>query len=380
MKLLVLTTDYPRPDGSHQRMFVHVRDLYYKAQGLNVTVLNFTCPYDYEIDGIRVISLSTFRHSHERYHIALSHASNLRNHYLFLKRHAADFPVIVFFFHGHEILYLNRDYPKPYPYLKRQSIRGTALQDAYDHLKICLWRNYYRQLAPKSQFVFVSQWIKNRFTQNTGLTDSDLLGHCCIIHNSIGASFESESYDWSGEKTYDFITIRSDLDGSKYGVDLVVQLAERNADQRFLLIGQGDFFVHNPKPVNVEWINTTLDHRAMLHHIDQAKCGLLLTRQDTQGVMTCELAAYGIPTITSDLPVCHEFFDELPNVVMIPNDHPDADIVGISQVMRQNGPYPKDTCYFSQNTIAKEVELFHQLWACHLSTHHERSDFAECPI
>lgn len=362
MKLLVLTADYPRPDGSHQRMYVHVRDLYYKAVGLDVTVLNFAARCPYEMDGIRVMDLASYQRDREQYDIAVSHASNLRNHYLFLKKYAGRFPSIVFFFHGHEILYLNRDYPEPYPYLKGRRIRKTILQDGYDHVKMALWKGYYQQLAPRSHFVFVSRWIKDRFAQNIGLTDQELCGHCSIIHNSIGAAFEKNSYDWDREKAYDFITIRSDLDGAKYGVDLVVRLAEQQPDCRFLLIGRGRFFDHWPKPANLDWIDTTMDHKTMLDYIDRSRCGLLLTRQDTQGVMTCELAAYGIPVITSDLPVCHEFFDDMPNVAMISNDVADTPLAEISRDLCRRGPYPKDRRYFSESTIAKEVELYRRIW------------------
>ena len=59
MVILVLSMDYPRPDGSHERMFVHVRNLYYKQKGIDVTVINFACSYNYQIDGIRIITHAT---------------------------------------------------------------------------------------------------------------------------------------------------------------------------------------------------------------------------------------------------------------------------------------------------------------------------------
>ena len=44
------------------------------------------------------------------------------------------------------------------------------------------------------------------------------------------------------------------------------------------------------------------------------------TRRDTQGVMSCELVTYGIPLITSDLPVCREIFGKIPTVAFMSND------------------------------------------------------------
>ena len=355
MKVLVLTKDYPRPDGSHERMFVHVRNMFYQERGIDVTTLNFACDHDYEIDGIRAISLKTYENENEKYDIAVSHASNLRNHYIFLKKHEKEFKNIVFFFHGHEVLKLNEVYPEPYPYMKQGKLK-KALRGAYDSFKLALWRKYYYELRNKARFVFVSRWIYDQFKANTGLDNSKL--DCQIINNSIGSAFENVSYRADGEKKYNYITIRSNLDGSKYGVDIVVRLAEKNPEQRFLIIGKGKFFTYNKKPDNVDWIDRTLDHEQMLEYINASECGLLLTREDTQGVMTCELASFGIPVITSDIEVCHEFFDVMPNVALINNEDPDTDINAVSRELRKNLPYPAFKKYYAQNTIEKEILLF----------------------
>ena len=206
MKLLVLTMDYPRLDGTHERMYVHVRDLYYKKQGLDVTVLNFACNYDYEIDGIRVIALDTYERLNEHFDIAVLHAANLRNHYRFLLKHDKEFRKLVFFFHGHEVLYLNKAYPKPYDYMRKNILlRNGIAQDAYDWLKIHIWKNYFKRVVDKTQFVFVSRWILNQFKNNVGLSEDDLKGHVYIINNSIGAAFETGIWDYAAEKKYDFI-------------------------------------------------------------------------------------------------------------------------------------------------------------------------------
>lgn len=361
MNLLVLTKDYPRPDGTHERMFVHVRDLYYAQNGINVTVLNFACDYDYTIDGIKVISLQTYKKDNRQYDIAVSHASNLRNHYRFLKKYEKRFNHIVFFFHGHEVLKLTEDYPRPYAYMKGNNKLKLVVQKAYDKLKLRLWKRYYKKLAQKSYYVFVSNWIFNRFKNNLNLTENDLLNHCKIINNSIGATFESENYDVNCEKKYDFITIRSNLDGSKYGVDIVMKMAEENPRSKFLLIGRGHYFEHNKKPDNVEWINKTMNHSEMVSYLNQSRCAVLMTREDTQGVMTCELAAFGMPVITSDIEVCHEFFSVMPNVRMISNEGDFTKLCELRGEMESNLPYAKDKTYFAENTIAKETELFESI-------------------
>lgn len=118
-KILVLTADYPDGSGGVSLMYVHIRNKYYIQHGINVTVLNFKTNLNYEIDGVRVISLKSYQDSGEQYDVLVAHAANLRNHYLFLKKYDRRFTHMVFFFHGHEILKINEVYPTPYDYVKK---------------------------------------------------------------------------------------------------------------------------------------------------------------------------------------------------------------------------------------------------------------------
>ena len=174
MRLLILTNGYPEPDGTHARMFVHERNKYYVQHGLAVTVLNFATKKNYTIDGINVISLKSYKNTSKEYDFAVCHSANLKNHYIFLKKYQKRFPHLVFFFHGFEILYMNRDYPRPYPYLRISKWYMRATREIYDHIKISLWSKYYKELAPKSDFIFVSNWLFERFKKNLRLTEADL--------------------------------------------------------------------------------------------------------------------------------------------------------------------------------------------------------------
>ena len=360
MKVIVLTAFYPIPNGTHERMFVHVRNLYYKSQGLDVTVLNFDSSDDYEINQIRVITLKTFELENQDYDIAISHSANLRNHYLFLKKYANRFKHLIFFFHGHEVLYLNKDYPKPYQFMNVGGQFKHMLQDMYDWLKINLWKKFYKKLASKSHFIFVSNWVLKHYKLNSGITEESLLNHISVINNSVGEEFENNKYDFECPKKYDFISIRSNIDGSKYCVDIIVKYAQINPDKLFLLIGQGKYFDHYSKPNNLIWINRTINHSEMLHYLDESRCGLMPTREDTQGVMTCEMMEYGMPVITSDISVCNEFFSNINNVKLISNDKIE-DIVGISNQLFLNTPYKKPNLYTREKTMKKELELIYKL-------------------
>ena len=123
------------------------------------------------------------------------------------------------------------------------------------------------------------------------------------------------------EKKYDFVTIRSVLDGSKYAVDIVNDIAKLNPQKKFLLVGKGLFFNYIPKADNLDWVDERISHQKMIELLNSAKCALMPTRTDAQGVMMCEMATFGMPLITSDIPVCHEVLDGWEGVAFISNEN-----------------------------------------------------------
>lgn len=358
MNVLVLVTDYPRPEGTHAYMFVHVRNKYYLENGIFPTVINFASKTCYEIDGIRVITKKQYADEKKSYDILISHASNVRNHFLFIKKYECYFKKIIFFFHGQEILRFRDAYPKPYEYMGGQSVFKTMLRNRYDDLKIVIWAHYYKKLQEKSCFVFVSNWIKKQFSKNLNIPN---LKNQFVINNSVGSIFERYSYERDCIKEYDFITIRSNLDGSKYGIDIVCRYAHNNPDLKFLIIGKGKFFDYNILPPNVTLVKETLNHEQMISYLNKSKIGLLPTREDTQGVMTCEMITFGIPVITSNIEVCHEFFDNLDNVYLIPNDV-DVDLHKYIDEWNNIKNVKKITNFYAEKTISKEIALIKRLY------------------
>ncbi len=356
MKVLVAVVDYPKPDGTVSLMFVHVRNKYYIQNGIDVTVLNFNCDSDYEFDGISVISLMHYKNNPEFYDILICHAANIRNHYRFLKKYHNNFPRFVFFFHGHEILKIPKVYPAPFPYMSRWSGLRNFIQNRYDTFKLFQWRKFFLRYKEKCHLVFVSNWLYNKFLDYTKIPKDKIADRTNIIHNSVGSIFEEHAYDPVCEKKYDFITIRPCMDDSKYGIDIVNALAAYNPNLRFLVVGKGAFFNYNHKAPNLTWIERTLQHSEMLVLFNASRCGLLPTREDTQGVMACEMATYGLPLITSDIAICHEIFNEFPNVAFIKNDIP-IDLTDILNQLTAGVPYPPNDKYCYQNTVKKEIDL-----------------------
>ena len=81
----------------------------------------------------------------------------------------------------------------------------------------------------------------------------------------------------------------------------------------------------------------------------------MLTRRDTQGVMACELATYGIPLITSDIPICHEVFDDMEKVYFI--DNAQVGLIKLTDYLIAIPEGEKSKKFFSGSTIKREVDL-----------------------
>ena len=360
MRVLVLTTQYPDPNGYVRQFFVHTRNRWYARNGIEVDVVSFGATRNYVIDDVRVYTTQSYELElrKKRYDLLVSHAPNLRNHVLFLLRHGALFRNMVFFFHGHEVLRTSEIYPEPYDYM-RQFQTNRLVRQYYDWIKLRVLRSYFNREAYKSQFVFVSKWMENMFSKYVKLAPHILETRGHIIYNSVGEAFETSNYDYHSEKKYDFMTIRNHMDGAKYCIDLVVRIARANPQYKFCVVGKGRFFTVNKKPDNVVWLDKHLSHEEMLHLLNQARYALMPTRADAQGVSACEMATFGIPLITSAIDITQEVFEGFENVGFIGNENPEIEIRDVMQKIRPASI--KNTRFFAVNTIGKELELFRKV-------------------
>lgn len=357
MKILELVQNYPSKT-SHNRMYIHVRNKYYIQNDIDVTVLNFSAKENYTYDGINVITLDYYKKNKESYNILCMHAPNIKNHYRFLNKYNKLFNKIVFFFHGQEILKWNKDYPKEYSF-KKKSIISKLFRNIYDYIKIILWKNKIKKLINKSHLVFVSNYLFNKFKNYSKIDMNIIKDHYSIINNSVGELFELNNYDKKTNKEYDFITIRGEaLDESKYGIDIVTRLAFNNPKFKFLVIGKGNYYKYNKKPENIEFINDILTHEEIIKYVNKSKYALMPTKHDTQGVLTSELITFSIPTITSNLDVCIEMFNDFDNVVLIDN-YKDNDLDKI--ISKFSLGFKKNTKFYRINTMQKEIDLFKEL-------------------
>lgn len=355
MKILVAVADYPRLDKSVAMMFVHTRNKCYIENGLKVTVLNFAATEGYIIDGIPVITYEDYVHGNDKYDALLCHAPNIRNHFIFLKRYGDKFKRKIFFFHGHEVLRCSKVYSKPYFYQKASKPFEVFFREAYDSFKLWLWHGYFKNNF-SCELVFVSEWMKKEFLKWTHLSEKNITSKHYVIYNCIGKEFENEQYCYNGSKKYDFVSIRSNFDGSKYCVDLIRKLALKNPKFKFLLVGKGKYFLHYDIPDNLEVRYEYLNHEEIVNVLNSAKFALMPTRTDAQGVMACEINAFGIPMITSNINVCNEIFGDCKNVFLISNDEA-ITLDNIYANYDKACKCQKNHKYFEENTTHREISL-----------------------
>ena len=228
-------------------------------------------------------------------------------------------------------------------------------QNTYDAFKLRVLKHFIEANKEKLSLVFVSEWMKNEFIKNTK-TDKEIVNNIgTVINNSVGGVFERQNYQ-PVEKTRDFITIRSNLDGSKYCIDLVCKWAIQNPQYTFDIYGKGIYFEYEMCPPNVTVFKKHLMHSEIPDLLNGYKCALMPSRLDSQGVMSCEMATYGIPLITSDLSVFKEVLEGFENVFFVDNDASDIDFENIFAQSEFKNNIKNDK-FFSCNTIEKELKM-----------------------
>lgn len=313
-KILILTESYPSSLSIYEMTYVHTRSIQYKHQGISVEVLSFSAKETYRYEGITVLSSST-NIKPSRYDAILSHAPNIRNHYRFIRKNCTHINKLILFFHGHEALITSNYYPTPYTWQKQPSKISLLFKKIYDYIKLYLLKNLLKKANVNA--IYVSQWMRNEAT-NCMKISKEIDEKNTVIHNAINEAFYKEHYMPSKSFLADFITIRP-LDGSKYAIDKVIELANSNPNSSFHIYGKGEYFQYNIQPSNVKVFDQFIEQKDIPALLNHYRAAIMPTRLDAQGVMMCEMASYGIPIIVSDLPVCREMLSEFSNCIFIDN-------------------------------------------------------------
>lgn len=358
LRVLVLAQGYPSANDRYNLAYIHTRLLGYVQRGIEVCVLNFSAEQNHVYEGISVITEATWRKEKVPYQVLIAHAPNLRNHLRFLQRYGDAFPQWIFFFHGHEVLNKQSYYPEPYPYDAGQHFFWRVADRAYDFFKLRVLRPVFENWLQKGhlELVFVSAWMREAFFENVKANPELVTPHSHIIHNAVHPQFLSHTWKAQTPFNADCITIRP-LDNPKYAIDQVCALARANPDLRFHIFGKGEYFHHNLLPQNIVWFNRFLTPEEMIHLLPRYRCAIMPTRLDAQGVMMCELASYGIPLITSDLPICREMLRHFSRVHYLKNTQENLSPL-IEQLAQALPPHQQPFAF--ESLINQEYELILQ--------------------
>ena len=325
-------------------------------------MLSFIEKDEYIFESVNVIGRKRFNsnYSIKDFDIVLIHAPNLRNHFRFLILNSS-YKKAVFVIHGHEVLKRSNYYPEPFDFMRSKYYPVKKIfNDLYDYLKLIFLKWYFDKgiSRRKFYFVFVSQWMKDEFIRNTNLTRKTLDRFSKIIPNPIGVEFINNSYDSYEEKLADFVTIRP-IDRSKHSIDIVKTIAEKNPKILFHVYGEGNYFKFNKQPENLKIFPEFIHHSKLPNLLNKYKSALMPTRLDSQGVMMCEMATYGIPVVTSNLPVCNEMLSDFNNIYFINNND-----INFNAENFLNSISIKDinkSKFSSQKTVLKEIEFIQEI-------------------
>lgn len=363
MNILIISEDYPSDENRYAMSYIHSRNLIYKDH-FSIMVVNFKALKNYTYEGIKVITLQNFINEIKdviSFDILISHAPNIKNHVKFIRKYKSNFNKIVFFIHGHEVLPFNKYYPKSYKY--NNSIIKNGLRFFYDIYKLFTLSKIFGELSKDKmvKFIFVSSWMRVNFLKNINIDKNYIIDNSKIINNASNNIFIENNYKFrEGDKLADFITIRP-FDNPKYGVDLVVKFAQNNPNKTFHIYGKGDYFKFNKIPKNVTIIDSYIEQKYIPALLDKYKCALMPTRLDSQGVMVCEIATYGMPCITSDLPICLEMLNDFPNVVFISNEDWDSFFSDSVLPLKDDMKLIPDK-FHNTHTVNKEIEYIKNLF------------------
>lgn len=352
MRILVLVSGYPSFDNIYNCTWAHTRSIAYLNNGITPIILNFGADAPYEYERVKVYSKYDQKELLQQdFDIVISHSPNIRNHFSFIEElEISKLKKIFLFCHGTESMYINFDYPKPYPFMKKNFYQYWV-RNLYDFSKFFVFRNFVKKYKNKLHIVFVSNWMKNIFEKNV-MSISDI--NFSIINNAISNNFLIKNYSLSSEKKADFITIRK-FDESKYAIDLVVQHAMNNLDKTYHIYGKGDFFMYYDQPKNLKIFNHFIRPEDIPELLDNYTCALMPTRCDAQGVMVCEMATYGIPVISTNIDVNQEILSSYSNVILLDEKEfsqymPFDNIPSCSQ--------QKNHRFSNQLTVNQEIKLF----------------------
>lgn len=355
---LILAENYPSKDYPDVQSYIHCRCLFYKKQGLDFLVLSFRAKAPYCYEGVYVTTWKEFRRNHpNEIGLLMSHAPNLRNHLRFILEFKNLIKNVIFVFHGFEVLRIVDKNPFPYKGSLSLKLKKIIIY-SYDFIKLPVFKIFASRIIAgrKVESVFVSNSLLHDTCHDLKVTEGFFKNYQ-IINNPIHPVFYEQTYIAPSNERKKIICIRP-FDDLKYGADLYWDLAKKYPQYDFHLFGKGSYFDKWELPSNLIIQKAVFHVKDLPTLLNQYDCSVLFTRWDSQGVLACEFATYGIPLITSDLPVCIEMLGEYKNVILVNNDL-DFDLNEILKNLPSASSKPQKFTY--ANTVQKEINLIKRM-------------------
>lgn len=324
MRILAVCQGYPSSNSPLTMAFVHSRNVLYQAAGHEVEVLSFGTETSYEWGTIKVFPQSAFDAAKfKSFDSIVFHAPNLRNHLRILKIHPELLPKTVFVIHGTEWIRRWSYYPKVFSFEQKPlKILKRGMGYVYDEIKLRAWKRFLnKNEASGLKIIFVSNWIREQAGKCIGFDFISTKLDVQVVHNPIHPAFLASTFNPTGEKAADFVTLRP-LDDSRHAIDVVCKIAQDNPDKTFHVFGKGSYFKNILAPKNISVFHEMFPQDKLPELLNRYRAALLPTRLDSQGVLMCEMASFGMPTLVSDIPICREMVGNFKNVAFISNDNP----------------------------------------------------------
>lgn len=356
--VLILCQNYPSEHLPHSQAFIHTRLKNY-PKNFNLKVISFSAQEDYTLDGVEVYTERSFlkKFPSKEIELLISHAPNLRNHFRFIIQNFHSFHKILFFFHGYEIIDVDKRVYQQKTHLTFID-QPSSFFRFYQKAKLPLLRVLFLALKTMKfcRFVFVSKTLVNETNEDlkSGIFKNDL--NFDIIHNAISEDYQKLLHT-PDKVQHDFICIRP-FNDPKYGVDIFIKLAENNPRYSFHLYGKGSLPKVEKLPSNLSVFEKFLLPQELPVVLCRYRAAILPTRWDSQGVLACEAATLGMPVITSDLPVCREILNRFENVVFEPNEKfHELDLSKFNISSKKITDYPFEL----KKTVDAEINLINKI-------------------
>ncbi|WP_121965651.1 glycosyltransferase family 4 protein [Myroides sp. N17-2] len=315
MKLAIITSRYPKENQPYNHMFVHVRALYFRSQGIDVTIFvpaKEKSVYNYQgIDVVEDVS-SNIISVLGKYDLLYLHLLNqypLKNggfsiYNAILKN---KYPVAIYI-HGTDVLV----YPE---YLDdfKWTVKGIV-----KYLYINTWNHFMmnrflKQISSSHKYLIMtpSKWMKNHTEKIFKRTFDKFY----FVPNGI----DTELFDvpFNFDNRYKIVTVRP-LSDPKYGVDMSIELM-RFLPKQFTLdiYGKGELkaqyndLIKKYKLENrVRIIDDFIERNDLPSLFSNYGIFSAFTLFDSQGVIMCEAMASRLLTISNDNSAISEFIKD----------------------------------------------------------------------